>query len=141
MSSRRESLSDDPSKLRELLHRFQQVANEHELSSVIVGVAAIEGDLLFPELVAFTESALRMEDAIFRMTRERVVLFLADVDVKQAQAILERIFSAFAEEFPASALPPMSLGYWEIQARQEGEARVKDVLPAIFRPVPPSQLH
>ncbi len=141
MSPRRDDLSDDPRKLRELLSRSQQLANEHGVPSVVIGVAGREGDLLFPELVAFVESALRMEDAIFRMTRERVVLFLADVTAQQAEAILERIFSDFAKDFPTSAFPEMNLGYYEVGSRAEGAARVKDVLPSIFSPGVSARLH
>ncbi len=141
MAPRRDTLSDDPRKLRDLLSRSQELANEHGVPSVIVGVAGGEGDLLFPELVAFLESALRMEDAIFRMTRERAVLFLADVTLAQAQAVLERIFSDFAKDFPSSAIPAMNLGYYELASRSAGAARVKDVLPTIFKPGSPSKLH
>ncbi|MBW2713551.1 MAG: hypothetical protein JRC77_07345 [Deltaproteobacteria bacterium] len=145
MSPRRESnSSDDPRKLRELLTRTQHTANEHDVTCVVVGVAGVEGDLLFPELVAFVESTLRIEDAIFRMTRERVVLFLADIDVKQSEAVLERIFSDFAQDFPASSMPVVDLAYYEIEPNDKGGARVKDVLPSIFtqsRPQARGQLH
>jgi len=136
--------SDDPRKLRELLTRTQHTANEHEVTCVVVGVAGMEGDLLFPELVAFVESTLRIEDAIFRMTRERVVLFLADIDIKQSEAVLERILSDFAQDFPSSSMPPVSLAYFEIEPHRSKEAQVKDVLPLLFTqagPVAKENLH
>ena len=42
---------DDPRRLRELLERCCDLANQHTLPSVVVGLAGTEGDLLFPELV------------------------------------------------------------------------------------------
>ena len=70
----------DPLRLRELLGRAENLAARHALSSVVVGMAGLEGDLIFPEIVDYVESALRVDDAIFRLTRERAVLVLADVD-------------------------------------------------------------
>jgi hypothetical protein len=145
MSPRRElNSNDDPRKLRELLTRTQHTANEHDVTCVVVGVAGVEGDLLFPDLVAFVEATLRIEDAIFRMTRERVVLFLADIDIKQSQAVLERIFSDFAQDFPSSSMPPVNLAYFEIEPHRPKEAIVKDVLPLLFTqagPVAKENLH
>ncbi len=145
MSPRRDLNScDDPRKLRELLSRTQHTADEHGVTCVVVGMAGAEGDLLFPELVAFVESTLRIEDAIFRMTRERVVLFLADIDIKQSEAVLERIFSDFAQDFPSSSMPPVDLAYYEIEPERPKEAMVKDVLPLLFTqagPVVKENLH
>ena len=74
--------NDDPRRLRELLERCCDLANQHVLPSVVVGVAGAEGELLFPELIDYIESALRVEDAVFRMTRERAVLFVAEDDLE-----------------------------------------------------------
>ena len=62
---------DDPRRLREILTRASDLASEHELTCVLVGLAGFEGDLLFPEVLNFVESALRVDDSVFRMTRER----------------------------------------------------------------------
>jgi len=135
MSSSNAHLTDDPSKLRDLLHRTQQIANEHGVSSVVVGLAGSEGDLLLSEVFDFLESSLRREDAIFRMTRERVVLFITDVSVPVVEGILDRIFSEFRREFPATSFPEFEIGFYAIDSRAEGEARVKDVLPGLFDPL------
>ena len=82
------SRKDDPRRLRELLERASGMASGHSVSSVVVGIAGLEGDLLFPEVVYFIESALRVDDAIFRMTRERAVLVLSDVDRTGAENIV-----------------------------------------------------
>lgn len=140
MSPRREMNStDDPRKLRELLTRTQHTANEHDVTCVVVGVAGVEGDLLFPELVAFVESTLRIEDAIFRMTRERVVLFLADIDIKQSESVLERIFGDFAQEFPTNNMPAIDLAYFEVEPNRPMEVKVKDVLPMLFTQAKPEE--
>lgn len=127
------SLGDDPLRIREHLHRSRRLAHEHGLPSVIVGVAGDEGDRLAPELLAFVESALRVEDAVFRLTRERAVLFLADVDRARAGEIMDRIVGDFAQRFPAVALPHVRLGYFEV-APGCAELLVRDVLPAVFPP-------
>jgi len=75
--------NDDPRKLSAMIARVSELAETHAVSSVVVGVAAEEGDLLFPDYLAYLESALRVEDQIFRMTRERAVLYLADVTPKR----------------------------------------------------------
>jgi len=130
MAQRRGS-SDDPRKLRDLLSRTCLLAAEQSVRSVVVGLAAGEGDLLFPELVDFVESALRVEDSIFRMTRERAVLFLADVDRGQADHVVERLLMGFRERFPSAAPPEVTLGFLEISP-QDGNLTLKDVLPAVF---------
>ena len=85
------SRNDDPRKLREMLVRAQGLASEHDLPSVVVGLAGEEGDLVVSEVMDFLESQLRVDDSIFRMTRERAVLLLADVDVDRARDIVERL--------------------------------------------------
>ena len=94
-----EPQSDDPRKLRALLDKVVNLADDHHLTSVLVGMAGPDGDLIFPEVVDFVGSALRIDDAIFRMTRNRAVLFLADADRARAEEIMERVIDAFAEQF------------------------------------------
>jgi len=134
MPPRNENLTDDPRKLRDLLHRTQLFANEHGISSVVIGLAGREGDLQVPDLFHFLESALRVEDAIFRMTRERAVLFLSDVTIPLAEEILDRVFADFRREFPATDFPEFEIGFYAIRAREKGDVRVKDVLPELFDP-------
>ena len=124
---------DDPRRLRELLGRAWSLANEHALSSVIVGAAGSEGDLVFPELIDFFESELRVDDAIFRMTRERAVLVLADVDRTQAEEIVGRMVNEFRERFPTANDPDVALGYFEVTP-EIVDVSVKQVLPAVFDP-------
>jgi hypothetical protein len=124
---------DDPRRLRELLGRAWSLASEHELSSVVVGAAGAEGDLLFPEVIDFFESALRVDDAIFRMTRERAILFLADVSREQAVEIVERMVNEFRERFTAAVDPEIALGYFEVEPSMD-DLSVKQVLPAVFDP-------
>jgi len=124
---------DDPRRLRELLGRAWSLASEHALSSVVVGAAGAEGDLVFPELIDFFESALRVDDAIFRMTRERAILVLADVDRARAEEIVERMVNEFRERFAAASDPNVALGYFEVTP-EIVEVSVKQVLPAVFDP-------
>jgi hypothetical protein len=123
--------NDDPRKLREMLGRAASLAQEHAVSSVVVGFAGVEGDLLFPELVDFVESALRVDDAVFRMTRDRAVMVLADVDEARAREIVERILSDFRERFTAAQDPELRLGFYEIPS-DTTELTVKQVLPVLF---------
>ncbi len=128
---------DDPRRLRELLVRASDLASEHELTCVLVGLAGFEGDLLFPELLNFVESALRVDDSVFRMTRERAVLLLTDVDAEHAKGILERILDNFRERFPTATEPSVACGYLEISSPCP-ELTTKRVLPQIFAAPPPS---
>ena len=123
--------NDDPRRMRELLGRFAGLASRHDLSSVLVGLAAEEGDLLFTELVDWFESALRVDDRIFRMTRERAVLFLADVDRARAEEIVQRAVAGFRSQFALAADPEIVVRYFDLGP---GSARVtvRDVLPALF---------
>ena len=122
---------DDPRKLRELLGRASTLASEHDLSSVVVGVAGNEGDLLFPEVIDYFESSLRVDDAVFRMTRERAVLVMADVDESQAREIVERLSNEFRERFSAAVDPTFECGYFEVTPDMS-ELTVKQVLPTLF---------
>jgi GGDEF domain-containing protein len=124
-------LLDDPLRLREMLGRAASLASAHRLPSVVVGMAGREGDLLFPEVVAFFASALRMDDTILRLTRERVVLMLTDVDREGAERIVRRLLAEFRERFATLEDPPIALGYFEV-APGTGPLTVKQVLPTVF---------
>ena len=123
--------ADDPLRLREMLGRAASLATAHRLPSVVVGMAGREGDLLFPEVVAFFASALRMDDTILPPTRERVVMMLADVDREGAERIVRRLLAEFRERFATIEDPPLSLGYYEV-APGSGPLTVKQVLPTVF---------
>jgi GGDEF domain-containing protein len=126
---------DDPRRLRDLLARAHGLAREHELTSVLVGLAGFEGDPVFAEVVDFVESALRVDDSVFRMTRERVVLLLTDVDEVGARRVVGRILDDFREHFPAPADPAIALGFFQVSAGR-GEPTAKDVLPRLFAAPP-----
>jgi hypothetical protein len=134
----RSSADNDPRRLRELLGRVSDLADEHALTSVVVGMAGAEGDRVFPEVVDFVVSALRVDDSIVRMTRERSVLFLTDVDRSGAQEIMSRLLRDFGERFPAVSDPPVALGYFEVTPATR-RATLKDVLLALF--VSPNPAH
>jgi hypothetical protein len=127
----------DPRRLRELLERAEALAREHGLRSVVVGLSGFEGDTLFPEIVDYIESALRVDDSVFRLTRERVVLLLTDVDTEKASGILERLLSEFRENFPTASEPAVGLGYFEV-APGVADVTVKSVLPNLFATPPKS---
>ena len=124
---------DDPRQIREHLLRSQSLADTHGLPSVVVGLAAPEGHQLAPELIEYVESALRVEDAVFRMTRERAVLFLADVNRERAGEILERLVADFGARFAATNPPTVALGFYEVEPGR-AQLAVRDVLPAVFPP-------
>jgi hypothetical protein len=121
----------DPRRLRELFSRTGSLACEHAIPSVIVGLAGREGDLLVPELIDYIESALRMEDAIFRMTRERAVLFVSDVDRARAEQIVARLVRDFRERFASVEDLAVELGYYEVRPGAR-EISAKEVLPLVF---------
>ncbi|HPG24334.1 MAG TPA: hypothetical protein PLW10_01765 [Myxococcota bacterium] len=123
--------NDDPRKLSAMIARVSELAESHAVCSVVVGVAAEEGDLLFPEYLNYLESALRVEDQIFRMTRERAVLYLADVDATKAAEVLVRIFGEFCDEFPTTRTPEFEQRMLEIRPGR-GPITVRDVLTAVF---------
>ncbi len=125
------SLTDDPRQLRELLARTQQLAADHDLPSVVVGFAAPEGDRMFPDFVSYVESELRVEDAVFRMTRERAVLVLSDVPRDDAQSIVERLVEGFRGEAATLRELPVHVRYFEVEPGAD-ELTVKRVLPAVF---------
>jgi hypothetical protein len=132
----RSQSSDDPLKLREVLARTATLASEHRVPSVIVGFASGEGDRLFPDFVSFVESELRVEDSVFRLTRDRSLLFLRDCTPDQARSVVDRLVHGFRREFPVADGPTMRIRYYEVP-RGTMDLTVKQVLPAIFAPATP----
>ena len=124
-------MNDDPRKLSQMIARVSELADSHFVRTVVVGVAAEEGDLLFPEYVAYLESALRVEDQIFRMTRERALLYLSDVDAIRAAEVLVRLFGEFCDEFPTTEAPEFEQRMLEITPGL-GPLSVKNVLTTVF---------
>ena len=125
--------NDDPLKLIALLSRVSELAYRHSLTSVMAGLRSDVGDSQFPEFIDFLESTLRVEDSIFRMTRERVVIHLADVDEPAATEVLERTLADFQSEFPSVEPLSMDVRLFTVPAGTE-EVRAKLVLPALFVP-------
>lgn len=125
------TVTDDPLRLREMLGRAASLASAHRVPSVVVGLAGREGDLLFPEVVDFVASALRVDDAILRLTRERVVLMLTDVDRSGAERIVERLLAGFRERFATLEDPGIVRGYFEVTPGTS-HLTVKQVLPTVF---------
>ena len=124
-------VNDDPRKLSAMIARVSELAESHSVRSVVVGVAAEEGDLLFPDYLAYLESALRVEDQIFRMTRERAVLYLSDVDATCAAEVLVRTFADFCDEFPTADAPEFEQRMLEVTPGL-GPISVKEVLTSVF---------
>jgi GGDEF domain-containing protein len=114
-----------------MMERASDLARGHQVTSVFVGIAGREGDFLAPEFIDFVESALRMEDAIFRLIRERAVVLLADADRSQAEEIFERLRDDFAARFGSQTEFEVDLGYFQVDGHG-GHATAKVVLPAIF---------
>jgi hypothetical protein len=133
-------MNDDPRKLRSLLERASKLAIDHDVSSVMVGLAAREGEPRFSDFVDYLQSALRVEDGVYRMTRERVVLHLADVDRAMAAEVLGRLTSRFQDEFPYSGDTRYEARYVEVRPGG-GEPTVRDVLPTLFGTDPSENLH
>ena len=121
----------DPRRLRGMMDRASDLARGHQVTSVFVGIAGREGDFLAPEFIDFVESALRMEDAIFRLIRERAVVLLTDADRAQAEEIFERLRGDFAARFGSSMEFEVELGFFQVNGHG-GHATAKVVLPAIF---------
>ena len=63
----------------------------------MVGLIAASGDQRFPDCMEFLQSSLRVEDGLFRMTRDRIVVHLADVDSEQGVAVRERLPALHAQ--------------------------------------------
>ncbi|HIG70549.1 MAG TPA: hypothetical protein EYG46_16165 [Myxococcales bacterium] len=130
------STVDDPRKLSSLIARVAELAQSHNISSVVVGMSSETGDRLFPEFVEFLRSALRVEDGIYRMTRERAVIHLADVDMDGWQSVFNRLLDEFIEEFPAAKAPNFAINSILIPGGSEN-LKSKFVLAEIF----PSRVH
>jgi hypothetical protein len=131
MAATSPGLNDDPRKLRSLIERASVLATRHDVPSVMVGLIAQPGDLRFPDFVDFLQGSLRVEDGVFRMTRERVVVHLADIEKTQAKNVLDRLLARFHEDFPQLSESSFTTYYVEIRPG-EGEPTVKDVLPSLF---------
>ena len=127
--------NDDPRKLRDLIQKAFCLASSYDLKSVVVGMSGPEGDLVFPEVVDYVDSALRVDDGIFRMTRERAVFFLTDADRERAQEIMERLLSGFQENFTQAEEQLVSLSYFEVTPGMS-DLSVRDILPALFETAP-----
>jgi hypothetical protein len=123
--------ADDPRKLRDMLARTQSLATQHDVPSVVVGFASSEGNLLFPEFLAFLESELRVEDQIFRLTRERALLVLRDVDREQATTVVERLRASFEQEFPSIDPMRVVIRYFEVPPGR-ADLSGKTVLPIVL---------
>lgn len=123
--------SDDPRKLRALFERASALAGTHDVPSVLAGLTADPSDRCFIDFIDFLESALRVEDGIFRMTRDRVVIHLADVELKQAAEVLERLLGRFQDEFPQLTETTFRTRYAEIRPGEE-EPTIKEILPTLF---------
>ena len=128
-----EPQNDDPRKLRALLDKVVNLADDHRLTSVVVGLAGPDGDLVFPEVVDFVGSALRIDDAIFRMTRNRAVLFLADANRERAEEIMMRVIDAFTDQFAIAENPAVGISYFEVAPGMQG-VTLKAILPSLFAP-------
>jgi GGDEF domain-containing protein len=126
---------DDPRKLRELLQKAMSLASNYDLTSVMVGISAAEGDLQFPELVDYIGSALRMDDGIVRLTRERSVFFLADANRTRAEEIMDRLLIGFREKFTPAHEPRIGLAYFEVTPGRDS-LTVRDVLLSLFDSAP-----
>lgn len=116
-----------------MIARAGELAESHEVVSVVVGLVAEQGDSRFPEYVDYLQGALRVEDAIFRMTRERAVVHLADCTPEQGRKVLERLASEFQSEFPSLSALDFAQRFVEVKPGGE-KPRVKDVLTRIFAP-------
>lgn len=126
-----ESMNDDPRRLRVLIKRAAELATEHAVPSVLVGLKAQEGDLCFPEFIEYLQATLRVEDGIFRMTRERVVLHLADVDRRQTEEVLQRLISDFNDQYPSMVDAEFDVRCVEVKPGLD-PLSVKDVLTNLF---------
>ena len=122
----------DPRYLRVMMERANEMSRSHGIRSVFVGIAGEEGDLLAPEFIEFVESALRIEDDVFRLLRERAVVVLSDVNRAQAESILSRLRTDFAARFAPSAQFEIGLGF--VQLNPGAVATAKEILPELFAP-------
>lgn len=126
-----EAAKSDPRRLRALMDRAFGLMREHQISSVFIGIAGPEGDLLIPEFVAFLESQLRVEDGIFVLTRERAVLLLTDVDLDRAKQVVARIGDDFRSRFPTAGDLPVSIRFYAVRVGGK-QPTAKVILPKLF---------
>ncbi len=122
----------DPRHLRALFERASQLSREHRLPSVFVGVAGPEGDLLVRDFLDFVEAELRVEDLVFRLLRERAVLWLADAELEAANSVMSRLYDDFAARFPTTLGLRIERGSHRVEPGSVPTA--KDVLPLLFGP-------
>jgi hypothetical protein len=122
----------DPRHLRALFERASLLSRDHRLPSVFVGVAGPEGDLLVRDFLDFVEAELRVEDSVFRLLRERAVLWLADLDLTGASGVLARLHHDFAARFPTTVGLRIELGFHRVEPGSVPTA--KEVLPLLFGP-------
>jgi hypothetical protein len=101
---------DDPRKLRELLQKASS-------------------------LVDYIGSALRVDDGIVRLTRDRAVFFLADANRARAEEVMDRLLIGFREKYTPAHEPRIGVAYFEVTPGRVG-LTVRDVLPSIFAPAP-----
>jgi GGDEF domain-containing protein len=99
---------------------------------VFVGVAGPEGDLLVRDFLDFVEAELRVEDLVFRLLRERAVLWLADVDLAAANSVMNRLHDDFASRFPTTLGLRLERGFHRVEPGSIPTA--KEVLPHLFGP-------
>ena len=123
--------NDDPRKLREMIQKASSLAANYELTSVMVGASGVEGDRLFSEVVDYIGSALRVDDVICRLTRERAVFLLADVDRERGAEIIERLMNGFRSHFTPARDPHVDLAFFEVTPARP-DVTVRDVLPSLF---------
>ena len=121
----------DPRRLRALMDRAFFLMREHRVGSAFIGVAGPEGDLLAPEFISYLESALRVEDGVFVLTRERAVLLLTDVSVESATQVVERLRDDFSTRFPSAHDLEVTIRYYEVAAGGE-RPTAKAILPELF---------
>jgi GGDEF domain-containing protein len=126
---------DDPRKLRDMLQKASKLAAHYDLTSVMIGASGEAGDRLFSEMVDYIGSALRVDDAICRLTRERAVFLLADADQDRAAAILERLMNGFRANFTPARDPHVDLTFFEVTP-DKADLTVRDVLPSLFDAAP-----
>ena len=122
----------DPRHLRLLFERASQLSREHKLRSVFIGIAGPEGDLLVRDFIDFIEAELRVEDSVFRLLRERAVLWLADLDLDGARRVMTRLHDDFAARFPTTLGLRLERGFHRVEPGTVPTA--KDVLPLLFGP-------
>ena len=125
--------NDDPRKLRELIQKAKSLASDYDVTSVMVGASGDAGDRLFVDMIEYIGSALRVDDGICRLTRDRAVFFIADADQERAGDILERLMNGFRESFTPANDPKVDLSFFVVRPGMPDLA-VRDVLPALFEP-------